>query len=101
MDSHHHDFWDKFSPEAPELTSLTLIERAKGGHPPSRELLCRLYGRVVWTVYLGKVPEQDRMDLWQEVFKTVFQRIGTFQKSRMDGPVFRIWLRRIAFHKVG
>jgi len=85
----------------PGETPWSLVERAQRGDRESRERLCRLYGRLVWTIYLSKIPEQDRMDLCQEVFRTVFQRLGEFKKSPDDGPRFRAWLRKIAYHKSG
>jgi RNA polymerase sigma-70 factor (ECF subfamily) len=94
-------FWTGFSPDAPGPTSLTLVERAQRGDEESRERLCRLYGRLVWTRYLGRVPVQDRLDVWQDVFRTVFQELASFHKGRFDGPAFRAWLYRIARHKVG
>jgi RNA polymerase sigma-70 factor (ECF subfamily) len=78
-----------------------LLECVQHGDPESRERLYRLYGRLVWKIYLAKVPEQDRMDLCQEVFRTVFQRIHEFQKTQNGGPAFRAWLHKIAYHKVG
>jgi RNA polymerase sigma-70 factor (ECF subfamily) len=78
-----------------------LLERVQRGDRESRERLYRLYGRLVWKLYLAKVPVQDRMDLCQEVFQTVFQRIHEFQKTPHDGPAFRAWLHKIAYHKVG
>jgi RNA polymerase sigma-70 factor (ECF subfamily) len=78
-----------------------LLERAKQGDEMSRERLYRLYGRLVWKIYLAKVPPQDRMDLCQEVFQTVFQKLAGFRKNTMQGPGFRAWLRRISHHKVG
>jgi RNA polymerase sigma-70 factor (ECF subfamily) len=90
-----------FNLEIPGATSLSLLERAKRGDRASRERLCRLYGRLVWSVYLARVPEQDRMDLCQEVFRTVFQRIHEFRKARNDGPAFRAWLHQIAVNKMG
>src|SRR4051794_10256498 len=91
-------FWADFSPVSPEATSWTLLERVKRGDRESRDRLCRLYGRLVWKIYLGKVPIQDRMDLWQDVFQTVFQKIEDFHKTQIDGPAFLSWLHEIAYH---
>jgi len=90
-----------FGSEVPGATSCSLLERARSGDRESRERLWRLYGRLVWKIYLAKVPEQDRMDLCQEVFRTVFQRIKEFHKTENSGPTFRAWLRAIAYNKVG
>jgi RNA polymerase sigma-70 factor (ECF subfamily) len=85
----------------PGATSRSLIEGAARGDRESLERVCRLYGRLVWKVYLASVPEQDRMDLCQEVLLTVSQRINEFHKPEHSGPAFRAWLKTIAYHKVG
>jgi len=90
-----------FSAELPGSTSRALLERAQRGDRESRERIWRLYGRLVWKIYLAKVPKQDRMDLCQEVFRTVFERLNEFHKTENSGPTFRAWLRRIAYNKVG
>ena len=81
-----------------------LADTARAGVPrrsPEPRRLCRLYGRLVWKVYLSKVPQQDREDVFQEVFGTVVKRIHEFQKPEHNGPAFRAWLRLIAYNKVG
>ena len=85
----------------PGASSRTLLERACRGDRQSLERLCRLYGRLVWKVYLSKVPQQDREDVFQEVFGTLVKRIHEFQKPEHNGPAFRAWLRLIAYNKVG
>jgi RNA polymerase sigma-70 factor (ECF subfamily) len=87
--------------EMPGPTSVTLIQRAQQGDAVSRERLCRLYGRLVWRIYLARVPEQDRFDVWQEVFKTVFARLDEFEHAGHGGPAFRAWLHQIAYYKIG
>jgi RNA polymerase sigma-70 factor (ECF subfamily) len=101
MNSGDDASWTGFGPVSPDATSWSLLERVKRGESDSRNRLCRLYGRLVWRIYLGKVPRQDRMDVWQEVFHTVFQKINEFQKTEIDGPAFRSWLSAISHNKVG
>lgn len=88
-------------PVGSEKTSSTLLERAQAGEKESRELLCRIYGPLVRNKYLAVVPVQDRDDLCQEVFLTLFRRISEFHKIHNDRPCFRPWLRKIASNKVG
>ncbi len=85
----------------PGDTRRSLLEGARRGDREGLERLCRLYGRLIWKVYLADVPEQDREDVFQEVFRTVIGKIRGFHKADHDGPAFRAWLRRIAYHKVG
>ena len=86
--------------ETPGSTSGTLLDRVKAGDEESRERLVKLYQPLVYHRYLANVPQQDRPDIAQAVFVTVFAKIGGFEK-RFDGPAFRGWLYRIAFNKVG
>lgn len=92
-----------FGPSCPVVdisTSPTLLNALRDGDELSRERLITLYWPLVYHRYLAKVPEEDRRDLAQRVFATVFEKIGVFVK-RFDGPAFRGWLYRIAYHKVG
>ena len=81
--------------ETPGPTSRTLLDRVKAGDERSRQRLSDLYRPLVYHRYLARVPRQDRHDLVQEVFATVFEKIGGFEKQ-FDGPAFRGWLYRIA-----
>jgi RNA polymerase sigma-70 factor (ECF subfamily) len=84
-----------------ERTSSTLLERAQAGDQESCGLLWRIYGPLVRKKYLAIVPAQDRDDLCQEVFLTLFEHINEFHKTHHDGPCFRPWLKEITFNKVG
>jgi RNA polymerase sigma-70 factor (ECF subfamily) len=90
-----------FSPVDSQKTSWTLLERVQHGDSDSRDRLYRLYAALVRNVYLARVPDQDRSDVCQDVFGTVFQRIHEFHRARGDGPSFRPWLREIARNKAG
>ena len=84
----------------PGTTSWTLIEGVKAGDKESRKRFVFLYGPLVLDRYLTKVGPQDRMDVFQEVFMTVFAKIRDFEKRR-EGSSFRPWLHQIARFKVG
>ncbi len=93
-------FWEEPGTETPGSTSGTLLDRVKADDEESRARLFKLYQPLVYHRYLAKVPRQERPDLVQAVFATVFARIGKFEK-RFDGPAFRGWLYKISFNKVG
>ena len=93
-------FLEEPGTETPGSTSGTLLDRVKAGDEESRARLFNLYRPLVYHRYLAKVPKQERPDLVQAVFATVFAKIGKFEK-RFDGPAFRGWLHRISFNKVG
>jgi RNA polymerase sigma-70 factor (ECF subfamily) len=101
MNAEDEAFGVGFGPVDPEKTPWTLIERVQHGDRDSRDRLCRVYGPLIRNVYLARLPVQDRMDLCQEVFRTVFQRINEFRQAQSGGPSFRPWLRKIAQNKVG
>ncbi len=101
MNTEEEDSAAGFGPVNHENTSSTLLERVHQGDRESRDRLCRMYGPLIRNVYLARVPDQDRADVCQEVFRTVFQKIEGFHRTGGDGPSFRPWLRRIAHHKAG
>jgi RNA polymerase sigma-70 factor (ECF subfamily) len=84
----------------PGATPPALLDGLKAGDEASRARLVTLYLPLVFHRYLARVPPEERPDLAQQVFATVFRKIGGFEK-RFDGPAFRGWLYRISYHKVG
>jgi RNA polymerase sigma-70 factor, ECF subfamily len=92
-------FVEGFGSDTSGSTSPTLIRRVKARDQDSWTRLYYLYMPLV-RHFLRAVPEQEREDLAQEVFKTAFERIDVFEK-RFHGPSFRGWLQKIAFYKVG
>jgi RNA polymerase sigma-70 factor (ECF subfamily) len=83
-------------------TSVTLLEQVKQRDKPSQERLMDLYRPLVlyWCRAKGVHRHQDTEDLTQEVFATVFSKIGGFTKGEQPGS-FRAWLRSITRNKVG
>ena len=77
-----------------------MIQRVKGFDPEAWQLLCRLYGPVVYRwVRRAGFSEDDASDIGQEVFQTVFVRITDFERRRLGS--FRCWLRGITRNKIG
>jgi RNA polymerase sigma-70 factor (ECF subfamily) len=84
----------------PNSTSTSLIEQVKQGDRGKCEQLMRVYRPVVLWWCRSKVPRhEDREDLVQEVFSTVFQKIGEFTKQPHRGA-FRAWLKQITQYKL-
>lgn len=82
-------------------TSLTLLERIKQGDQHSWQRLMKLYRPLVlWWCRAKLTCREDAEDIAQEVFQTVFRRMGEFTKQHEHGS-FRAWLRTITYHKVG
>lgn len=71
---------------------LPWVEAARGGDRPAFERLYRRYSSMVHGILLARVPRRDVEDLVQEVFLTVFRRIGSLR----DAAAFAGWLATIA-----
>jgi RNA polymerase sigma-70 factor, ECF subfamily len=83
-----------------ESTSGTLIDRVKLGESEAWRRLEYLYSPLVrWRCRHAGLTEADAEDIVQEVFKTVSEKIGSFQKR--PGPSFRSWLKSITRYKLG
>jgi RNA polymerase sigma-70 factor (ECF subfamily) len=83
-----------------ESTSWTLVERVKDGEPEGWRRLELLYTPLVRArCRRAGLCVVESEEIVQEVFLTVWARIGGFQKQ--PGPSFRSWLRRIAMNKIG
>ncbi len=87
--------------ELPSSTSISLIERARRLDAAAWEHLCEVYGPLVyrWARAAG-LQDEDAADVGQEVFRTVAQRIGSFDAQRPNAT-FRGWLWTITRNKLG
>jgi RNA polymerase sigma-70 factor (ECF subfamily) len=82
------------------LTSLSLLERARGQDQQAWERLFYLYRPLVlfWCSRWG-VHQADADDVSQEVFRAASAGLGTFRHDR-PGDTFRGWLRGITHNRV-
>ena len=82
-------------------TSLTLLDRARSLDPDAWRWLCDLYGPLVYRwARAGGLQDHDAADVGQEVFRTVSQRLNSFDAKRADAT-FRGWLWSITRNKLG
>lgn len=81
-------------------TSTSLIERVKVKNEDAWTRLVHLYGKLVyfWCHESG-LSESERADVFQEVFRSVDQSIGTLRLDR-PGDSFRGWLRTVTRNKI-
>jgi RNA polymerase sigma-70 factor, ECF subfamily len=79
----------------PSSISSTLLEQIKSREPEAWTRLAELYGPVVygWCRHAG-VPQDDAMDLVQEVFAAVVRDIDAFHRDR-PGDSFSAWLSAV------
>jgi RNA polymerase sigma-70 factor (ECF subfamily) len=84
----------------PDTTSPSLLVRVQGNEAGAWERLVELYAPLVyhWCSRCDLSPE-DTADVFQEVFRSVAEHIGTFRRDRA-GDTFRGWLRTITRNKV-
>jgi RNA polymerase sigma-70 factor (ECF subfamily) len=82
-------------------TSLTLLDRAKGGDQSAWRQLEFLYKPLVrwWCRRRGVGTAEDIEDVTQEVFRAVGQGIAAFTKGPKGS--FRSWLHTITRYKIG
>lgn len=80
-------------------TSLTLIERAKGGEEAAWDRMAELYGPMVyvWCRQFG-LRAEDAADIVQDVFAAIAGAIVSFRGGRAGA--FRSWLRAIMRNKI-
>ncbi len=78
--------------------SSSLLQRLREDDQDGWQRLVRLYGRLVlfWCWQAG-VPQDDRADVFQEVFRAVARHVGDFQRERTGSS--RAWLRTIVRSK--
>lgn len=82
------------------VTSLTLLERARGADAAAWHRLVDLYGPLVhhWCRRAG-LRGSDAADVGQEVFTRVWHALDRFRRDR-PGDSFRGWLRTITRRSV-
>lgn len=81
------------------VTSLSLLERARAEDQVAWERLARLYGPLVYHwCRLGGAGEEDAHDVAQEVFLAVSAGLKDFQHQHPGS--FRGWMRGITRHKL-
>src|SRR4051812_46589737 len=81
-------------------TSLSLLQRARARDPDAWQRLLGLYAPLVqfWCDRAG-IPEADRADVVQEVFRAAGAGLGGFRRERA-GDTFRGWLRGITRNQI-
>jgi len=86
--------------ESQDLTSTSLLERARGQDKQAWERLVDLYTPLVyaWCRRSGLQPA-DAADVGQEVFRAVARGLTGFRRDRA-GDTFRGWLRTITRNKL-
>ena len=87
-------------PKSGTSTSRSLLEKVKHNEADAWDQLVELYAPLVfhWCRRMN-VPEQDILDIFQDVFFSLAKSIDTFQK-RNPSDTFRGWLRTITRNKV-
>jgi RNA polymerase sigma-70 factor (ECF subfamily) len=80
-------------------TSPSLLDRVKAQDQDAWQRLVKLYSPLVlyWCRRAG-VPRDDRADVFQEVFRSLWRHIKGFQRERTGS--FRAWLRSIVQTRV-
>lgn len=83
-----------------KTTSITLLERIRGGDQDAWHRLFKLYGPLVlhWCEQWG-VAGADAEDVRQEVFRSVAGGVDNFKRER-PGDTFRGWLRVVTRSKL-
>src|SRR5262249_50437935 len=83
-----------------QLTSLSLLERARANDPQAWDRLTALYRRLgLFGCRQASCPAGEVEDPAQEVFAAVAAGLGSFHRDRA-GDSFRGWLRGITRNKV-
>ena len=73
-------------------TSTNLLHRVKANEAEAWRRLVDCYGPLVWHwCRQAGLQEHDGADVFQQVFQSVFRRIGDFAR-RSEGGSFRGWL---------
>lgn len=90
-----------------ERTSSTLIVRAKQRAPEAWRQVHRTYGPLVYSwCRQCKIKEQDAADILQDVFRSIYARIDSFDPRNSDSDEipnssgFRAWLFTITRNKI-
>jgi RNA polymerase sigma-70 factor (ECF subfamily) len=83
-----------------QITSLSLLERARTNDPDAWSRITNLYRPLVrFWCRQAHCPDADVEDVIQEVFSAVASGLGAFRHDR-PGDSFRGWLRGIARNQV-
>lgn len=83
-----------------ELTSASLLERAKGKDPAAWRQLVAIYGPLICRWCRQKdLSWQDTEDLVQDVFRGVAEHLADFRRDPSNGS-FRGWLWTITNNKI-
>ena len=81
-------------------TSGSLIQRARARDAEAWRQLVELYGGAVYSwCRQSRLAHEDIADIFQEVFHTVAQKLGSFRKEK-PSDTFRGWLRTITRNKI-
>jgi RNA polymerase sigma-70 factor (ECF subfamily) len=81
-------------------TSSSLLERVKARDQDAWQRLVRLYGRLVlYWCRKANIPQADREDVFQEIFRSVARHVAEFHRDR-PGDSFRGWLHSITQSKI-
>ena len=83
-----------------DLTSLSLLERAKAEDSQAWRRITEIYGHLIyhWCHKFG-LNGAEIPDVLQEVFRAVFQGLQGFHRETESGA-FRAWLRTITVNKI-
>jgi RNA polymerase sigma-70 factor (ECF subfamily) len=94
------DMADKSAPSVSQVTSLTLLARARNLDREAWFRLVSLYSPLVydWCRHQG-LQSADAADVVQEVFRTVWQNIAEFRRDRPEDS-FRGWLWKITRSRI-
>lgn len=81
-------------------TRMSLVSRARAGHPAAWRELVELYGPLVasWCMK-SRMDVHSAADCVQEVFASVSQALTSFRPTRQTGS-FRAWLWTVTANKI-
>ncbi len=81
-------------------TRMSLLSRARAGHPAAWRELVELYGPLVASWCLkSRMDSHATADCVQEVFASVSQALTSFRPTRQTGS-FRAWLWTVTANKI-
>src|SRR5437868_3944913 len=85
-------------------TSQSLLDQVRLGSDEDQRLLVTLYSALVLNCYIDQrvvADLEDRKDITNRVFRTVFRRLEAEGFERQGRGAFRMWLRLTTRNKVG
>jgi RNA polymerase sigma-70 factor (ECF subfamily) len=81
-------------------TSASLLDLARARNDDAWEQIVLLYSPLVYRWCRRKgVAEADSLDIGQEVFRSVYASLDSFERAR-TGHSFRAWLKTITANKI-